>query len=561
MQRGFLSSSRQGSTSDKDHPACESEHVARVRRELAAAEQELRCRRKARLQSPPAQLPQPQPPQPQLQQLQQLQRLETEAFEALAAQQEPSESVHRLAECLVLLLSARQLVELGNHPLPGRVPWRNLKLLLQKSFEPEEAAEGITAALAQQPFGPRLAEHARERLLGGVAPVLREQVAAVDSSFADLFDFVSFFVCGEGKAPESPACVGQGEELVAAVAEQEREVARLRKLLRQAEDSDLAARAFASEHSPSTGSQGEATRVHGALGAAASQASGSEETFPLPHRSVACRRSIQYRMNEVAVPPLQEPVLISLVRSVTNQRESCVALSVDVLGDADDREEPGTALKRAEAVRDWLVDCGLAASRLRVSVASEGEGEHKGIRQVLLRIMDDNDAQAAVRQRSQELMARLLSGDATAIEDSGCIEELSPAPVGASGTSLASSADIGNVSGSAAPPVEAHAKASATSEAIEARSEQQGPSVRIEMGPNGPNARGLQLIFSGPGLQEAALDVAEGAVRLVSLSKAWPDLAVPLPFPVEAPEAGNRARFSRRAGTLTVRLRAAEGGA
>merc|ERR1719265_1398125 len=57
-----------------------------------------------------------------------------EALNAMASHGDPPPAVlHRLAECFMLLIEARPLISLGDHPLPGRVPWRNLQLLLRKS--------------------------------------------------------------------------------------------------------------------------------------------------------------------------------------------------------------------------------------------------------------------------------------------------------------------------------------------------------------------------------------------------------------------------------------------
>merc|ERR1712060_368122 len=67
----------------------------------------------------------------------------------------------------------------------------------------------------------------------------------------------------------------------------------------------------------------------------------------------------------------------------------------------------------------------------------------------------------------------------------------------------------------------------------------EAPHVSIEeiTDPACSGHRGLRVVFVTPGLvaNDTALEVGTQAVRLASLSGAWPELDVPLPFPVEPP--------------------------
>jgi len=71
--------------------------------------------------------------------------------------------------------------------------------------------------------------------------------------------------------------------------------------------------------------------------------------------------------------------------------------------------------------------------------------------------------------------------------------------------------------------------------------------------------RACRVVFTLPGLNavHTSLDVGQEAVRLRSVLGAWPDVEAPLPFLVRPPTEG-AAKFSRKKGTLTLHLTAAQ---
>lgn len=303
----------------------------------------------------------------------------------------------------MLILEARELVDLGMHALPGRIPWRNLQVLLRKRGK--EDAGALAAVLAQKPFGERLADHVRQRF----TQVTRDSIEAVDATYCNVFDFVSALLV-DSKSGSASVSVKSGKDdkldehvfLAAAVGEQEREVARLRRQLREAERSEEAARKFAEANAPATCNAKGGYPEQGQKAAAA------------PGTSHAHVQSLQYRLNEVEVPEMQEAVLECLLLTALDPREGSrkgAARLLEVIGFSEDREEPEVAKLRAEAVQSWLLDHGVEAENLQVEFSPGGPRSN---RRVDLRLQDADGA--AVMKRAQEMMSKLFIGQSAALE-------------------------------------------------------------------------------------------------------------------------------------------------
>ncbi|CAE8708834.1 unnamed protein product, partial [Polarella glacialis] len=194
---------------------------------------------------------------------------------------------------------------------------------------------------------------------------------------------------------------------------------------------------------------------------------------------------------------------------------------LEIVGRAENREDAIVAEQRAEGVRAWLLESGVPSERM--SVRAEPSAGDSSARRVELRLLDTSGADVDLRQRAEQAMSRLFGPK---------VDKEADAPE---------------------PPTQ-------QPEASEASRDQQGApevsmeEIAVETGV-GSRRRGLRLVFAKPGLaaSDASLEIGEKAVRLGSLSGQWAELEVVLPFAVEAPSEPS-AKFSRRAGTLTVTL-------
>jgi len=541
MQRGFLGA-RPGA-----------EPVALLRQQLAEAEAELRQRRLVRLRMEAGRgstalvaasaAADAAPTLPVW---------DGAAVAALASHADPPpEPLHRLAEALALALQAQGLGELGDHALPQRVPWKNLQMLLRKSWDPGETVGSTVGHLRQEPFGPRITRHVSERLLGGSTPVTREQVVGADEQCVPAFDFVMALInacssskqegatspsAGTSTEPKLPVSSLTRESAVEAVSFQELEVARLRRKLKEAERSEAAALDFAAGNAVAATDAVCENRSSAANG----NITPGEGCHSEPVYVVSCQ-TLQYKLTEVTVPPLQEAVLTSMVGLVTEPHAGCNRY-LEVVGCAEVREEPSTAAERAEAVRDWLAANGVPCSQLRVKTEPPGG---RGSRRVELRLFDSCKADNEVRRRAEELMSRVfpeappqavaeveipMAGAGRAVGVAEGVRSCAPATGVARGDP-----GSGTVPGFTAPGVPVG-------------------EVIAEGVPSG-GRRSLRVVFKMFGVppSEAALEARAQAVRLVSCSGAWPAVEVLLPFDVECP-ATSTARFSRKAGTLTLHL-------
>mmetsp|Transcript_4491 Transcript_4491/g.10484 ORF Transcript_4491/g.10484 Transcript_4491/m.10484 type:complete len:528 (+) Transcript_4491:66-1649(+) len=525
MQAGYIDHLAPREAEGAEPPA----HITRLRSLLLDAEVELRKRRQHRLELESSkflsgersadvanvQLPYDPP--------------EDLAMKAMAAHHEPPPAVlHRLAVAVMLLLEAPLLVDLGEHPLPWRVPWRNLQVLLRKPCEATSAGTStataayapmasIVAALRRQPFGERLAKHV-QRILVGDTPVTREEIVETDTLCGCLYDWVQNLITPLLTRSESPGmkadaspqdeAVSQDhrDRIVAAVSDQEKEVARLRRKLREAERSEQAAAQFVSENEPAAAKLMDSTET--------TQSELDENLEVTGHKS------LQYRLEEVNVPAMQEAVLHSLVKTLLEPRAG-QRRRLEIIGHAEDREVSETAKERAEAAEAWLLSYGVPAERLSVQWEAGGSAI---CRRTDLRVLEPAGAESAMRQKAAELMKRIFAARSEA-DDPGSSQQPESTPI--------------------EEPSESHDTAQ--------------PSVTLEETmDSAAQCRQLRLVFQKDSLTptDAVLEIGSRTVRLGSASGAWKDLEVALPFDVISPDQP-AAKFSRKAGTLTVLLTAA----
>ncbi|CAE6932284.1 unnamed protein product, partial [Symbiodinium sp. CCMP2456] len=486
-------------------------HIAHLRSLLLDAEAELRKRRQHRLELESSkflsgersadvadvQLPCDPP--------------EDLAMKAMAAHHEPPPAVlHRLAVAVMLLLEAPLLVDLGEHPLPWRVPWRNLQVLLRKPCEATGAGTStataayapmasIVAALRRQPFGERLAKHV-QRILVGDTPVTREEIVETDKLCGCLYDWVQNLITplltrSESRGMKADTSVqdetvsqDHRDRIVAAVSDQEKEVARLRRKLREAERSEQAAAQFVSENEPAAAklkdSKNETTQ------------SELEENL-----EVTGHKSLQYRLEEVNVPAMQEAVLHSLVKTLLEPRAG-QRRRLEIIGHAEDREVAETAKERAEAAEAWLLSCGVPAERLSVHWEAGGSAI---CRRTDLRVLEPAGAESAMRLKAAELMKRIFAARSET-DDIGSSQQLENTPI--------------------EEPTESHDSMAQPSVTLE------------ETMDSAAQRRQLRLVFQKDTLTptDAVLEIGSRTVRLGSASGAWKDLEVALPFDVISPD-------------------------
>jgi len=513
-------------------------HVARLRNILKDAEAELRRRRQSRLDletnflsldaaATPIELP--------------LEPPEDLAMKALASHHDaPPAALHRLAIAVMLLLEAPLLVEMGEHAFPWRVPWRNLQILLRKPCK--EASNGasathasmtsITAALRQKPFGERLAKHVHKILTED--SVTRQEVVDTDRQCASLFDWVQGLITPLLLQPESVqrnvkdssnAADAQDlrERAVDAVAEQEKEVANLRRKLRDAIRSEQAAQAFVVQHVPRAEDVLQTPGLHKLSGSSQLEDAGL---------NVTGQKALQYRLEEVAVPEMQEAILHSLVKTLMEPRAGS-ARQLEIVGHGEDRESDDVAQQRAEAVENWLLDHGVPVDRLSVRWETGGPAI---CRRTDLRVLEPSGADVKVKERAGEMLKRIFGAQLDLHSETGVAslekeDEHEDAP----------------------------ADTTASMEKQPSKLQEARPAVHMEEIPGAAGQpRQLRLVFQKETLKssDAMLEIGARVVRLGSLSGEWLNLEVALPFDVLSPE-HPAAKFSKKAGTLTVLLTAA----
>lgn len=617
MQRGFLTPAAQHVSGEGG--AHGNTRLATLREQLANAERELRRCRKERLDLEASLRDAEQASRAVVERLPPA--LSKEAVEALASHEEPPKALHCLAEVLILVVDGPLLVDLGEHPLPERVPWENLQVLLHKSWKKHDAAACV-AALQQQPFGVRLKEHARERLCGS-GVVKRESVAALDERCLPVLDFLLALLKPPRSTEDSrrqamERSALERQRLSEAVVAHEREVALIRKKLQEVKRSEENAHAFAAKHAPRLVSSENCdngsvarnpliqvaalkegcedslrqdivaasgddecgtldTNCNNAVTCTIANSSGAAGTgshvTALP-RVAAARQSIQYRLNEVFVPQLQEPVLASLTNALVEQR-GAYDRSLEISGFSDVREEPETGWRRAQAVVEFLESRGVPSERLNIVTGTVPPGnggsrefvERCSTRRVDLVLFDGGESSdKSVRHRASEVFSRLFDNEAIPRPHDGNDEPTVASPqlphndnlVGA-GQDVAVAEHVPQTSCAAGNDSRV-----ANSKGLEDRQGTSNcfpaPAVSIEELSEGNCAvRALQVVFTLPGLNAAdtSLDVGQEAVRLRSVSGVWPDVEAPLPFLV-GPATEGAAKFSRKKGTLTLHLTAAQ---
>lgn len=472
--------------------------------------------------------------------------------------------LHRLGVAVMLLLEAPFLVDLGDHPLPSRVPWRNLQVLLRKekvtipNKDEHSQMKEILAALQKGPFNQRLALHLK-RILGGDPPVTRSEVLELDPKCVVLFDWVTNLVApllGGSQAPEIlevPELPEQRESASVAVGEQEKKVAQLRRKLRETIRSQQAAAEFAAQNKPGNVEMDTqcVDPVRNGHSNGQGRQGGAEENEVLGKKvskrellelEVTGQKSLQYRLEEVTIPSTQEAILQSLVKILMEPRG--MHRHLEVVGHCEDRESADVAQRRAEAATQWLLEAGIPAERMTVSWEVGGPAL---CRRTDFRLLDKAGSELETRQKAEELMRRLFTGQLSQPYQpenghhqpsniSNSLEDSSDRDFSKSGE-----ADVKVPAG----PAEVHAD--------EVEKQKGSPTVSLEV-----SGEQVRLVFKKEGLspQDALLDVGAKVVRLASLSGSWPQKEVTLPFDVQPEEPA--AKFSRRAGTLTLTLVAAK---
>ncbi|CAK9007127.1 unnamed protein product [Durusdinium trenchii] len=518
MQRGFLQNG--GYTTDSSRilgiHGREPEHVASLRALLEKEEDRLRQLRQRRLQienskvDPPSrvlELPCEGP--------------DEMAMKALALHTEPPPAaLHRLGVAVMLVLEAPILVDLGDHPLPSRVPWKNLQILLRKETAPNGKKAGqsgvpmkdIVASL-QRPFGDRLARHI-QRILGGDPPLTRSEVLELDEACVGLFDWVINLLAPLVKETKS-ATLGEDpcelraerESASEAVGQQEKKVAQLRRKLRESVRSVQAATDFAVENNPKRTSEKSASK-------------------PL---EVTGEKSLQYRLEEVAIPATQEAILQSLVKTLMDPRGTHRCL--EVIGHSEDRESDNVAQGRAEAAEAWLLDAGIPSERLTVSWEVGGPAV---CRRTDFRLMDVVGSELVMRRKAEDVMKRIF--------EKQTLHESSERPAPTEGSSRNEGPEQGRSEEDAAPPANP-VELKRVVEDAEESSTSSSPTVSMEV-----SGQQVRLVFKKDDLapHDAILEVGTKIVRLASQSSSWPQKEVVLPFDVQPEEPA--AKFSRRAG-------------
>ena len=277
----------------------------------------------------------------------------------------------------------------------------------------------IVAALRRQPFGERLAKHV-QRILVGDTPVTREEIVETDTLCGCLYDWVQNLITPLLTRSESPGmkadaspqdeAVSQDhrDRIVAAVSDQEKEVARLRRKLREAERSEQAAAQFVSENEPAAAKLMDSTET--------TQSELDENLEVTGHKS------LQYRLEEVNVPAMQEAVLHSLVKTLLEPRAG-QRRRLEIIGHAEDREVSETAKERAEAAEAWLLSYGVPAERLSVQWEAGGSAI---CRRTDLRVLEPAGAESAMRQKAAELMKRIFAARSEADDPGSSQPESTP---------------------------------------------------------------------------------------------------------------------------------------
>eukprot|EP00435_Cladocopium_sp_Y103_P039653 s455_g10.t1 len=572
MHRGFLQNAGYGGTNG------EPEHLTNLRIALEKEEEQLRHLRQQRLQLESSKAQPPSAPELPCDAPDEM------AMKALAQHEEPPPAIlHRLGVAVMLLLEAPFLVDLGDHPLPSRVPWRNLQVLLRKekvtipNKEQHSQMKEILAALQKGPFNQRLARHLSQRILGGDPPVTRSEVLELDPKCVVLFDWVTNLIAPllGSQAPEIlevPELPEQRENASVAVGEQEKKVAQLRRKLRETIRSQEAAAEFAAQNRPGNvemdtqcdpvrngQSNGQGRQGRQGPGMAEDEVPGRKlSKRELLELEVTGQKSLQYRLEEVTIPATQEAILQSLVKILMEPRG--MHRHLEVVGHCEDRESDDVAQRRAEAATQWLLEAGIPAERITVSWEVGGPAL---CRRTDFRLLDKAGSELEMRQKAEELMKRLFAGQLSQLShpenqpENGHyqpsnisninLEEVSDH----TGLSKSGEADVKVPAG----PAEVHAD--------EVEKQEDGPCVpsgtsrspTVSLEVSGEQVR---LVFKKEGLspQDALLDVGSKVVRLASLSGSWPQKEVTLPFDVQPEEPA--AKFSRRAGTLTLTLAAAK---
>eukprot|EP00913_Durusdinium_trenchii_P006985 g6570.t1 len=215
-------------------------------------------------------------------------------------------------------------------------------------------------------------------------------------------------------------------------------------------------------------------------------------------------------------------------------------LGVAVMLVLEDRESDNVAQGRAEAAEAWLLDAGIPSERLTVSWEVGGPAV---CRRTDFRLMDVVGSELVMRRKAEDVMKRIF--------EKQTLHESSERPAPTEGSSRNEGPEQGRSEEDAAPPANP-VELKRVVEDAEESSTSSSPTVSMEV-----SGQQVRLVFKKDDLapHDAILEVGTKIVRLASQSSSWPQKEVVLPFDVQPEEPA--AKFSRRAGTLTLTLAAA----
>lgn len=265
------------------------------------------------------------------------------------------------------------------------------------------------------------------------------------------------------------------------------------------------------------------------------------ETCNAAGKSTVSCQSLQYRLNEVTVPSLQESVLLLVAQAVMEDSGGLDDRELQIIGYSEVREEDDVARQRAENVKEWLLkQGGVPPERLPsprfVSSCSRGQ------RSVEVRLHGGSDA--------QELAAKLKASGFQVLDED--VRKHKDAMLAMAAGAFAD----GTAESPAASATPTANPDEALAAAIDACHVPRPAATVEEVKDERGATHTLRVVFGLAGLDPAdvSVDVAPELVRFSVLSGTPPPVEMPLPYAVDAlGEAA--ARFSRKSDSLTLKLR------
>ena len=203
----------------------------------------------------------------------------------------------------------------------------------------------ILAAMQRSPFNERLARHVKQRILGGDPPVTRADILEHDPNCVVLFDWVSNLLTPlveqisrnkTWEIVELPEFKEKREKAAEAVGEQEKKVAQLRRKLREAIRSEQAAAEFAAQNRPGNVSTDKVSGLaEKGIDAGDELVGHQTDNKSDVQLEITGQKSLQYRLEEVAIPSTQEAILQSLVKTLMEPRG--IHRRLEIVGHCEER--------------------------------------------------------------------------------------------------------------------------------------------------------------------------------------------------------------------------------